>query len=143
MADSLGNRGDGLGRAGQRTADRQICAGSRTIQVAAIPIPAHYLDLGAKIAEIATRHGASPAQVALAWLLDRNVIPVIGASSPRQIADNVGMFDLRLDPAAVAELDALAPPTLDYPHQLLASSFMDDRVFAGRRGDFRGSELSR
>jgi aryl-alcohol dehydrogenase-like predicted oxidoreductase len=47
--------------------------------------------------EIAARHGATPAQVALAWVIRRpNVVAIPGASSVEQLEANVAAADLEL-----------------------------------------------
>lgn len=59
--------------------------------------------------EIGARHSATPAQVALAWLLSRpNVVVIPGASSVKQLEENAAAGDLRLDPAEVARVEGLA-----------------------------------
>lgn len=60
-------------------------------------------------AAIAREVGATPAQLALAWLLARgeHVIPIPGTTSPARLRENLGAADLALDAAAVARLDAL------------------------------------
>jgi aryl-alcohol dehydrogenase-like predicted oxidoreductase len=60
--------------------------------------------------EIATRHGASAAQVALAWLIRKpNVVVIPGASSVRQVEENVAAADLELTDDEDASLGELAP----------------------------------
>jgi aryl-alcohol dehydrogenase-like predicted oxidoreductase len=60
--------------------------------------------------EIATRHGASAAQVALAWLIRKpNVVVIPGASSVRQVEENVAAADLELSDDEDASLGELAP----------------------------------
>lgn len=63
---------------------------------------------------VASRHGATPAQVALAWLLARSpvVLPIPGTISAAHLEENAGAVALRLDPNDVAELDAYSPPRL-------------------------------
>jgi aryl-alcohol dehydrogenase-like predicted oxidoreductase len=67
---------------------------------------------------IATKHGASPAQVALAWLLTRPGVSsiLIGASKVEQLDDNLGASDLRLTAEDLAALDDASRPTVPYPH---------------------------
>jgi aryl-alcohol dehydrogenase-like predicted oxidoreductase len=62
------------------------------------------------VREIAAEHDATPAQVALAWLLGRApwVVPIPGARRPEEIADNAGAVALSLTPDDEARLDALA-----------------------------------
>lgn len=59
---------------------------------------------------IAERLGAGPAQVALAWLLQRSsvMLPIPGTSSAAHLEANVGAATLALDLATVEELDAAA-----------------------------------
>ncbi|MFJ2768177.1 aldo/keto reductase [Streptomyces sp. NPDC087300] len=58
---------------------------------------------------IAERHGATPAQIALAWVLEqgRHVVPVPGAKRDRWAVENAGAAAVRLTPADLAELAAL------------------------------------
>jgi aryl-alcohol dehydrogenase-like predicted oxidoreductase len=61
---------------------------------------------------VAARLGASPAQVALAWLVaqGRYVVPIPGTKTPTYLADNVAAADLALTEADLAELNALPAP---------------------------------
>ncbi|MGY6021374.1 aldo/keto reductase [Streptomyces spinosirectus] len=70
------------------------------------------LDIAAKVGEVAGRIGATPAQVALAWLLAQGpyVVPIPGTKTPKYLADNAGAADVRLSPADLAELDAMPAP---------------------------------
>jgi pyridoxine 4-dehydrogenase len=56
--------------------------------------------------EIATRYGASPGQVALAWLLWRSpvMLPIPGTSSVEHLVENVAAASLELDEEEFAEL---------------------------------------
>ncbi|GAB7186373.1 aldo/keto reductase [Kitasatospora sp. Ki12] len=71
------------------------------------------LALVAKVREVAERIGATPAQVALAWVLaqGRYVFPIPGTRTPRYLVDNVGAAEVTLSAADLAELDALPAPT--------------------------------
>ncbi|MBL8674406.1 MAG: aldo/keto reductase, partial [Rhodospirillales bacterium] len=60
---------------------------------------------------VADRHGATPAQVALAWLLGLPGVVVIPKSSNRaRVAENLGALDVKLTEADRAELDDAFPP---------------------------------
>jgi aryl-alcohol dehydrogenase-like predicted oxidoreductase len=65
-----------------------------------------------RIGQIADRAGASPAQVALAWVLAQgeHVVPIPGTKTPKYLADNAGAADIQLSAADLAELDALPAP---------------------------------
>src|SRR3954470_20193293 len=63
------------------------------------------------LAEIAARHGATAAQVALAWLLKQDGTMVIPkATRPEHVRENRGALDLRLTADDVAALDRAFPP---------------------------------
>jgi aryl-alcohol dehydrogenase-like predicted oxidoreductase len=57
---------------------------------------------------IAAAHGATPAQVALAWLLQSSpvTLPIPGTTSLRHLEENVAALDLRLSDEDLASLSA-------------------------------------
>jgi aryl-alcohol dehydrogenase-like predicted oxidoreductase len=59
---------------------------------------------------IAERKGATPAQVALAWLLARKpwIVPIPGTTKLRRLEENLGAADLALTAADLAEIEAAA-----------------------------------
>jgi len=59
---------------------------------------------------IAKRHGATPAQVALAWLLQRDVVAIPKASSPDHVRENRGALELKLTKQDFIDLDEPFPP---------------------------------
>jgi pyridoxine 4-dehydrogenase len=63
------------------------------------------------VAEIARRHRAKPAQVALAWLLEHSpvMLPIPGTSKVAHLEENLGAVAVDLAPAEFAELDQIAP----------------------------------
>ncbi len=64
-----------------------------------------------KLARIARAIGATPSQVALAWLLrDDNVIAIPKSGDITHVTENRAAAELRLPAAALAELDAAFPP---------------------------------
>lgn len=61
---------------------------------------------GGPLAQLATEHGATPSQLALAWLLKRSpvMLPIPGTSSIEHLDDNVGAADIELSDAAFEAL---------------------------------------
>ncbi|RFB75678.1 aldo/keto reductase [Methylovirgula sp. 4M-Z18] len=60
---------------------------------------------------IARDHDATPAQIALAWVLERpGVIAIPKTSHPARVAENLGALAVRLTDADKAKLDAAFPP---------------------------------
>jgi pyridoxine 4-dehydrogenase len=68
-----------------------------------------HADPDGPVAAVAREVGATPAQVALAWLLHRSptVVPIPGTSSVEHLRENLGALDVALSPDQLARLDAL------------------------------------
>jgi diketogulonate reductase-like aldo/keto reductase len=63
------------------------------------------------LAEVGARHGSTPAQVALAWLLRQDGMIVIPkASRQEHVRENLGALDLKLTEQDLADLDRAFPP---------------------------------
>jgi aryl-alcohol dehydrogenase-like predicted oxidoreductase len=71
-----------------------------------------------RMREVASRHSASVAQIAIAWLLAKPVVDsvIVGASKLHQLEDNLKAIEIKLSDAEVAELDAITAPTPLYPN---------------------------
>jgi aryl-alcohol dehydrogenase-like predicted oxidoreductase len=72
--------------------------------------------------EIAAAHGASVAQVAIAWLLGVEGVtaPIIGPRTLDHLEDLLPAAELELSAEERARLEAPAPPPELYPHRMLA-----------------------
>ena len=70
---------------------------------------------------IATAHGVTVAQIALAWLLHKDVVTsvIVGAKRPDQLADNLAAVDVRLSDEDMAALDAASALPPEYPGWML------------------------
>jgi aryl-alcohol dehydrogenase-like predicted oxidoreductase len=62
--------------------------------------------------ELAAQKGATPGQIALAWLLHKgnDVVPIPGTKRRRYLEENVGAAAVTLSPAEMAQLDAALAP---------------------------------
>jgi aryl-alcohol dehydrogenase-like predicted oxidoreductase len=67
--------------------------------------------------EVAGRHDASSARVALSWVLGRPAVSsvIIAARKAEQLEDNIRAVDLRLSDDEVRLLDAVSDPGIPYP----------------------------
>ena len=105
--------------------------------------------------EIAKRHDASPARVALAWVLRRQTVSsvIVAARKPEHLEDNIGAVDLRLSTEDVRLLDEASDPGVPYPKWMVLQldtaedprqRVLDSEHFpeAGRWKDLRGSRWS-
>ena len=59
---------------------------------------------------VAARRGATPAQVALAWILAvaPDAVPIPGTKQTKYLEENLGALQVRLTPEDIAELEAIA-----------------------------------
>jgi len=75
------------------------------------PIEQARLTRDSKLVGFARKHGMTPAQAALAWLLRRDDVIVIPKSSNvERVKEDFSALDIRLDDSQLAELDRLFPP---------------------------------
>lgn len=58
------------------------------------------------VAQLAARHGRTPAQIILRWNLQHAVVTIPKSGRPARIEENAGIFDFELTPADMAALDA-------------------------------------
>jgi aryl-alcohol dehydrogenase-like predicted oxidoreductase len=75
-----------------------------------------------KLREIAKAHNASPAQIALAWLLRKRGVTsiLVGANKIAQLDDNLGAVKIQLAAEQMSQLDELTAPGPVYPHWFTA-----------------------
>jgi len=90
----------------------RFCEEAQIPFMAYFPLAAGELaESGTALAEIAQGHGATAAQVALAWLLQRSplIVPIPGTSSIAHFDENVDSVELELEDGELEALDELAP----------------------------------
>lgn len=68
---------------------------------------------------IADRIGVASSQVALAWVMSRGVIPIVGATTAQQMRENMRAADLQLDRDILAELDKASAFERGHPYGML------------------------
>ncbi len=90
----------------------RFCEEAQIAFLAYFPLAAGELaEPGTALAEIAERHGATPSQVALAWLLQRSrlTVPIPGTSWIAHFDENREAVELELEDDELEALDELAP----------------------------------
>lgn len=72
-----------------------------------------------RVAELANKYGASRAQIALAWLLQKEPVtaPIIGATKISHLEDAIGTFSVKLTPEDVRYLEEPYVPHRVVGHQ--------------------------
>ncbi len=92
-------------------------------------------DVVGAVQEVAAGRGATMAQVALAWLVDRPAVTsvILGARTLEQLEDNLGAAGLHLSDAETAQLDAASDPgAADYPYGGPGQEQRSRRIDGGR-----------
>ena len=87
------------------------------------------------VEEIAGRYGASPSQVALAWLADQPAVTsvILGARTRDQLADNLAAAELRLSDGELLRLSEVSRPRVGvYPYGPLAQEQRSRKLHGGR-----------
>ncbi len=105
---SVQNRYNSADRASQEVMEYCTTHGIPFIPYA--PLDSGRLFAGSEAVDAAAaRLGVSPAQITLAWLLQRSpmMLPIPGTSRADHLADNLKARDLDLDAQTIAELDAV------------------------------------
>jgi aryl-alcohol dehydrogenase-like predicted oxidoreductase len=69
------------------------------------------LDVVDKVTALAREKGATPAQLAIAWVLSRgdDVVAIPGTKRRRYLEENLGAVDVKLSEDELAEIDRLSP----------------------------------
>jgi aryl-alcohol dehydrogenase-like predicted oxidoreductase len=78
------------------------------------------LAIADRVNEVAAARGATPAQVAIAWLRSRGdqaaIVPILGARRREQIEDSLGALAVELTPDERQQLDDVSRIPLGFPH---------------------------
>jgi aryl-alcohol dehydrogenase-like predicted oxidoreductase len=84
------------------------------------------------VTAVAEDRGCTPAQAAIAWLLNRRapeLVPILGVRSAEQLTDNLGALDIELTEAERARLGDAAAPSLGFPRSFLESDGVRDLIY--------------
>jgi aryl-alcohol dehydrogenase-like predicted oxidoreductase len=87
------------------------------------------------VRKVADGHGASMAQVSIAWLAARPAVAsvILGARNIKQLADNLAAADVRLSPEETQLLDVTSDPGApDYPYGEPGQTQRSRRIEGGR-----------
>ncbi len=84
-----------------------------------------------EVVAIAEEIGASPSQVAIAWVRAQPwpLIPIVGARSEAQVRDNLGALEVELSDDATARLSELSGFRPGFPREFLESDHVRELIF--------------
>ena len=85
------------------------------------------LQIAAVVQAIAKELGATPTQVAIAWVRrgEGNIIPLVGARTVDQLRDNMGTLDVVLDDSQMDRLKEVSKIRLGFPTDMLRPGAQD------------------
>jgi aryl-alcohol dehydrogenase-like predicted oxidoreductase len=115
-------------------------AGGRLDRASTHALTDRTLAIADAVIEVAEAVGHPPAQVALAWVRQRGVLPVIGATTPAHVESNLESLQLTLDDEAMDRLNEATEIDLGFPHEFLENTRAftyggyDDDIVGRRRG---------
>lgn len=90
--------------------DERAYMESRNIQIQAwAPLSAGQANLfqNETLCAIAASHQKSPAQVALRWLTQRGIVPIVKSANPQRMKENLSIFDFALTDAEMEQIAKL------------------------------------
>ena len=85
----------------------QYCVNNQIQIVAYQPIKRQEVLQNTTVQRIATEHNMSPAQIALAWLIEKNALPIPKAVNKSHIDENVLACEVKLSEEDIFSLDAI------------------------------------
>lgn len=88
------------------------------------------------VLSVADELGVSPGQVAIAWVMARGPLPIVGPRTAEQLADNLGAAELKLSDEQMQRLQAASAIELGFPHDLVSTSAA--MLSGGRRDQIDG-----
>lgn len=112
---SINNRGGGIHPAtdlvqpGFTPALQKYCREHDILMVAYTPTDKGRVSNHPVVREIAKARKVSPIQVALAWLIQQDIVPIVKSSQPTHIDENLGSLSVHLSDQEMARLGATTP----------------------------------
>src|SRR3546814_9130708 len=76
-------------------------------------------DIAVAVDAVARRLEVTSSQVALAWIMARGVIPIVGATRAEQMRENMAAAELQLSEDALADLPAASAFDAVHPYSML------------------------
>ena len=86
-----------------------------------------------KLIEIAQTLNTEPAAVALNWVMQqaKACIPIVGATSPAQVLQNLKSTQIKLEPTHISQLNELSKIELGFPHDFLQQEGVKAVLYSG------------
>lgn len=99
----------------------------------------HQRRVAEAVVSVAEDLDCTPAQVALAWLRERGAIPILGATKPAHLEDNLGSLDVTLDESANERLEEASAVEMGFPMEFLSDPTIRGLLFGEVGERIRGA----
>ena len=103
---------------GKYTRQKQHSGPARMDSLQLQPLSERNREIAVAVDAVADRLGVPSSQVALAWVMSRGVIPIVGATSANQMRENLKATALVLDDSTLAELDKASAFDVGHPYSM-------------------------
>jgi len=89
------------------------------------------LNIAQKVVDISRKNNVTPSQTALKWLLQKskNIIPIIGAKSEKQLIDNLACLSATINDNDMNDLNEISKIELGFPHDFLNLPMVRNLVY--------------
>lgn len=92
------------------------------------------------VVEEAKKMEISPAQLSLAWILAKGVIPIIGARKMNQLEDNMGSVNVSIPDDVMQRLDEASSIELGFPHDFVLRSGAQKMIYGDMVHQIEGNK---
>ncbi|MDH5654365.1 MAG: aldo/keto reductase [Spirochaetia bacterium] len=94
-----------------------------------------------KLRDISERKNLPMSQIALAWVRQKGVLPIVGAKTESQLKENLGYLQHELSVIDMSELEEASKIDLGFPHEFLHRDGIRERIFGDTYTKFDGLKL--
>lgn len=134
-AGLLSGKYDADASSGNGTARRASDWGFRRLDVSPqVARSERNLGIAAEVRAVAGEIGCTPNQLALAWVRRRGVVPVVGARTGGQMAEDLGCLDVEIGDEHANRLNEASRIELGFPHDFLAPPEIHEGIYGGMFG---------
>lgn len=89
------------------------------------------VNIAKAVSEMAEEIGCLPAHVAMKWIMNKNIIPIVGARTSEQLEENLKSKDIILSDEQMKKLDEVSKIELGFPHEFLQGDVISNLLFGG------------
>ncbi|MFT5618134.1 MAG: aryl-alcohol dehydrogenase-like predicted oxidoreductase [Arenicella sp.] len=95
-------------------------------------------EIAREVVKMAKEIDVSSAQVALSWVNQKGVIPIIGSRKVDQLKDNINCLDLQLSSEMMERLDKVSQIDLGFPHTFVLRDGAKKMMYGGMVNEIEG-----